>query len=338
MGNFDYLRGFIGCSLNKDIFNEKGVLILPKETVLTEEHVTGLMNLNTALSEDDVVKSAETVTTETKIENAVIMVKDIFEEVRLTKKIPIMEIRNHVIPTIVETTEKCNIITLFNQLAAVDDYTFRHNIGVGVIATLLGKWLQLTGADLSLLTMAATLHDIGKMSIPQEIINKPDKLTKEEFAIMKKHTVYGYELLHNQVGLSPKVALAALEHHERIDGSGYPFGVKEEKIDYFSRIIAVADVFHAMTSRRSYHEATPFYEILKQMQDEAFGKLDPVIVYAFLQHMMYVMIGCEVILTDGSRGKIIMINPQDPTNPLIRIESKFIDLSHTHELNIEKIV
>lgn len=338
MSHFDYMCKFIGSPLNRDIFTANGLMVIPKGHVLTEEHIHKLISLNIPLSLEDVVKETKEITTEINIENAVIMVKEIFEEARLTKKIPILELRNHIMPTIFETMEQCNVVTLFNQLAATDDYTFRHNIGVGVIATMIGKWLNLSETDLSLLTMAATLHDIGKMIIPQEMINKPDKLTNDEFSVMKKHTVYGYEILQNNIGISKRVAIVALQHHERIDGSGYPFGIEGDKIDLFSKIVAVADVFHAMTSRRSYHEASPVYEILRQLKHEAFGKLDPFIVYTFLHHMMHVMIGCEVILTDGSRGNIVMINPQDPINPLVRRDSEFIDLSYARDLNIEKVV
>src|SRR5690606_28020956 len=97
----------------------------------------------------------------------------------------------------------------------------------------------------------------------------PGKLTDEEYAIMKKHTIYGYEILNDTVGISHRQALVALQHHERMNGSGYPMGIKRDNIDLFSRIVAVADIFHAMTSNRVYRTHSPFYEVLTEMEERS---------------------------------------------------------------------
>jgi HD-GYP domain-containing protein (c-di-GMP phosphodiesterase class II) len=215
---------------------------------------------------------------------------------------------------------------------------YRHNVAVGVIATLIGKWVGLKEAELSQLSMAAALHDVGKIKIPLEILNKSGKLTKDEYNLMKKHTIYGYEMIKETVGTNHRQALVALQHHERQNGSGYPFGIRADKIDDFSRIVAVADVFHAMTSKRAYRDASPFYETLKQMQQNAFGDLDPRLVGLFLDKIMQSLIGNEVMLTDGRRGKIVMINQVDPIHPLVRIDDMFLDLSKEPALQIEQVI
>ncbi|GIP38680.1 HD family phosphohydrolase [Paenibacillus sp. J31TS4] len=334
----------VGYRLNKDIFSQSGVLILSKDSVLNEEQIDKMLDLGILPEERDLMPPArqqppskQRVDTRKQMETAIEQVKGIFQNVQMTKKVPVMELRSEIIPAILDTAERPNVIALFNQLAEADDYTFRHNIGVGVIATMIGKWLRLPDTDLSVLSMAAVLHDIGKMTIPQEIINKPGRLTSEEYAIMKKHTVNGYELLKATVGLSHRVALVALQHHEREDGTGYPFGIRGSQMDSFSKIVAVADVFHAMTSRRCYREASPFYEVLLQMQADAYGKLDPAIVHTFLQHMMQGLIGCPVELTDGRLGEIVMIPTSDPTSPLVRTEGAFVDLSQRRELKIARM-
>lgn len=145
-------------------------------------------------------------------------------------------------------------------------------------------------------------------------------------------------MIKETVGTNHRQALVALQHHERQDGTGYPLGIRADKIDFFSRIVAVADVFHAMTSKRTYRNASPFYEILKQMQQDAYGALDPRIIGLFLNKVMQSLIGNEVLLTDGRTGSIVMIKPHDPFHPLVRIEEAFLDLSKEPTLHIEQVI
>lgn len=207
-----------------------------------------------------------------------------------------------------------------------------------MISTLLGNWLNLDESELSLLTIAATLHDVGKMKVPEEILNKPGKLTYEEFEEVKKHTVYGYEIIKSTYSLTHRCALVALQHHEREDGKGYPFGLKKDKIDYLSKIVAVADVFHAMTSQRVYQDAKPFYMVVEEMRQGTFGKFDPHIVNVFLQKIMDTLVGNTAVLTDGRVGTIVMIHYEDPFNPLIQSGDEFIDLRKEVDVHLDKVL
>jgi HD-GYP domain-containing protein (c-di-GMP phosphodiesterase class II) len=315
--NLNPNEGFLGKRLKEDIFNTTGIL---------EERSVEDVPVNS-----DSEKNA-------LIDESVLQMEEVFQKILTTQKIPLLDIRQQIMPIIHQTAEQKYLVGLFASLQSKDDYMYRHNIAVGVIATLIGKWVGLKEAELSQLSMAATLHDIGKIKIPLEILNKSGKLTKDEYNLMKKHTIYGYEMIKETVGTNHRQALVALQHHERQDGSGYPFGIRADKIDYFSRIVAVADVFHAMTSKRAYRNASPFYETLKQMQQNAFGYLDPRLVGLFLDKIMQSLIGNEVMLTDGRKGKIVMINQVDPIHPLVRIEDIFLDLSKEPALHIEQVI
>jgi len=182
------------------------------------------------------------------------------------------------------------------------------------------------------------LHDVGKMLIPEAILNKAGKLTAEEFAMMQKHTVYGYEILKATVGVTHRQALVALQHHERINGSGYPSGIKKDDIDLFSRIVSVADVFHAMTSNRVYQNHFPFYRVLSEMERDMYSGLDPAITMLFIEKTMNALIGDSVLLTDGREGTIITVPKNDPTRPLIQVGDNFVDLSKDLSLQIKQIV
>jgi HD-GYP domain-containing protein (c-di-GMP phosphodiesterase class II) len=155
---------------------------------------------------------------------------------------------------------------------------------------------------------------------------------------MKKHTIYGYDMIKNTVGSAHRHSIVALQHHEREDGSGYPLGLTGDKLDILSKIVAVADVFHAMTSKRVYHEAIPFHQVLHKMQQDAFGKLDPTITTVFMDKIMSKTIGSETLLTDGRRGRVVMINPHNRMNPLVSVNNDFIDLSKDSSLNMLQVL
>lgn len=336
------LHNTVGKKINRDIYSSNGVLLVPEETVITRDYAHILQKHGISLTTHDVTDfgpysdhSAHPLNM--TIDETVAQVSGLFAGIRKSRKIPLADMRKEVLPTIHEAADTTQLFGLFALLQAKDDYTYRHNIAVGVIATLIGKWMELGHQELLQLTTAALLHDVGKMLIPPEILNKPGKLTVEEFAWMKQHTVLGYELMKETVGLNHRQALVALQHHERMDGSGYPFGIDRQKIDLFSRIVSVADIFHAMTSKRVYHDPAPFYKVLFQMEKDAFGVLDPVITRLFIEKIMNQLIGYPVVLTDGSEGTIVLVQPHDPTHPLVQIGDEFVDLSKQLSLHIKQI-
>lgn len=250
----------------------------------------------------------------------------------------LQEIEELILPTIRQAAEIPHLYHLFYELNSTDEYTYKHTICVGIIATLIGKWLELPSDELADLTLGATLHDIGKTKINPHILNKPGKLTNDEYEEIKLHTVKGYELVKETGMISERVALIALQHHEREDGKGYPYGLKGDQIHKFSKIVGIADVFHAMSSARVYHHPSPLYIVLNQMQNDAFGKFDPKIMLVFLNKMMTSLVGKRAELTGGFIGTIIMIHPYDPIRCLVKVDDHIIDLRYNPDLQIERII
>ncbi|WP_410510952.1 HD-GYP domain-containing protein [Paenibacillus sp. BR2-3] len=330
-------KTFIGKQLGTDLFNDKGLFVLPAMTLLNADHIRLLERHRIFLDAKDIIQLDSAAFFQIAVDDCTAAMEKVFEQVRFNRRVPVNQLRAEVLPFINEVTEKNDFYGMLSALQSKDDYTYRHNIAVGILSTLLGKWLKLEPEELSMLTIAATLHDIGKIMIPAEILTKTGPLTDKEFQYMKKHTTIGYELIRDTVGTSHMQALVALQHHERMDGSGYPFGVMGHRITDFSKIVAVADVFHAMISDRLYRKASPLYEVLKQMSDSVFGKLDPYICRVFMDKLMQSMIGNEVELTDGRVGRIILILPHDPIRPLVNIEEDFIDLSKERKLGIVRV-
>jgi HD-GYP domain-containing protein (c-di-GMP phosphodiesterase class II) len=203
---------------------------------------------------------------------------------------------------------------------------------------MLGKWIDLPNKDLTLLTYAAFLHDIGKTKVNQTILNKPSSLTKLEFEDIKKHAIYSYELIKNIPYLDESVGLGVLMHHERLDGTGYPLGLKEDKINSFAKIIAITDMFDAMTSDKVYKKKQNPFKVLEIMQHDCMGLLDYNYLSIFIQQMSNYYTGEMVTLSNGSIGKIIIIDLNNIARPLISIDSTFIDLSVEKDVFIVDLI
>jgi HD-GYP domain-containing protein (c-di-GMP phosphodiesterase class II) len=334
------MNHILGKTIKHDVVNNVGLVVVSKNTVIEYEQIQIMKQHN--IDEFSLVVEAGNGTTSSHTNILAIQVLDrciaLFKGIEFSRKIPVMEFKNVIVPALEKIANDPNIFRLFEAIKAKDNYTYEHNVGVGIIATLIGKWLRLPEADLASLSLAAILHDVGKIKVPAEILVKPDNLTDEENQVMKAHTVFGYELLKNTVGISHKMALVALQHHEREDGSGYPFGLGKDRIDQFSKIVAVADIFHAMSSKRPHQKPIPFFKIVTQMRDETFGKLEPYIVSIFIRNITKRLVGKKVLLTDGRLGEIVLINPNNDVHPLIKLEDGFIDLSSDSSVQIKEII
>jgi HD-GYP domain-containing protein (c-di-GMP phosphodiesterase class II) len=327
------MNKWLGYHLKRDIYNHLGILLIAKDSVLSVDHLNLLCNHKIELEEADLEKAE----TEKLIASAAAEIENIFFTIKSSQRIPIDEVHNRILPSISTVAETPDLFHLLAGLQAKDDYTYRHNVGVAVFSHMIGKWLHLNRSEVEDLTLAATFHDVGKIYISNEILNKPGKFTDSEFEHMKKHTTLGYEIIKNNPNLSDQIALVAVQHHEREDGSGYPYGIKGEDMDFFSKIVAVADIFHALSTHRVYRTAMPFYKIMQIMREESFGRLDSHICMIFIQRMMELTVGSPVTLSNGQMGKVVLINPAFPERPLVAVDEQFVDLSQTDNIQIESL-
>lgn len=226
---------------------------------------------------------------------------------------------------------------LLEGLQHKDNYTYRHNIGVAIVAAMLAKWLDFPEHERRLITLGGLLHDIGKLQISEHLLLKPGALSEDEYNSIKNHALYGYNILKKDTMYENVVCLMALEHHEREDGSGYPDKKTAKDIHPFSKIIAIADVFHAMTSHRVYRSGQALYTVLQHLRDEGFGRMEPTYVATFIQKLMELAVGQVVELSNGMVGKIAFVSPANPLHPLVQIQDDLVDLSKT-KLHITRLV
>ena len=226
---------------------------------------------------------------------------------------------------------------LFNMLMCIrdiDDATYVHSMNVSLICCLFGQWLKLSPDEYNNLILAGLLHDIGKMLVPKVVLTKTDKLTDEELTAVKAHSLYGYNILKN-LPLDPKVKFAALMHHERCDGTGYPLGLKADQIDSYAKIVAIADVYDAMTAARVYRGPVCPFEVLGVFESEGLQKYDPKYLLTFLEGVAHTYLHHTIQLSTGEKAEIIMINRGALSRPVVRTESnQFIDLSKQPEISI----
>lgn len=223
-----------------------------------------------------------------------------------------------------QTIDNAMILQCINAPKPIDEYLRRHSVNVGMINGLMGKWLGLPQESIDELLLAGLVHDIGKTKIPTAILDAPRKLTVSEFEVMKMHPRYSYELLLKDDRFSNDVRLAALHHHEKMNGSGYPDGINISQISLFARITSVSDIYDAMVSKRNYRDADNPFFILSQLAGSKFSELDSKLVKVFTDNMPKELIGKSVLMSDGSTGIIRFTLANDLEHPMVEVNGKLI--------------
>lgn len=234
-------------------------------------------------------------------------------------------------------TNTYQLMDILSNIRYFDDSTYAHSLNVALLANILGRWLHFDDEELKKITVAGMLHDIGKVLIPKEIIQKPGKLTEEEFQMIKSHPQKGYELLQSK-NVDEDIALAAYQHHEKCDGSGYPQGLTGDKISYTGKVICIVDVYEAMTANRVYRDGLCPFTVIHMFEEDGYAKYDPQYMIPFLRGIADTYLHNTVLLSDGSQGEIILTNNTTPSKPSLMVNGNFVDLSKRSDLQIEKIL
>lgn len=251
--------------------------------------------------------------------------------------LPILEMRNQ-LELLLTQIQHYNPLTFAPRRTNIQDYLFHNSILVALSSFQLARWCGFPQKDWIPIAMAGLLHDLGNTRIDETILYKPNRLTHQEYEELKKHTIIGYNILKNAAGINEGVKLCSLQHHEREDGSGYPLGVKGDKIHFYAKTIAVTDMFHAMTTHRQYKKASSPYLVLEELMKEAFGKLDPGIVQTFIQKVTQFHNGTVVRLNNNSIGEIVFTDRNNPTRPMVNVNGKIINLAVERTYFIQEVI
>ena len=355
-----------GMVLAEDLRHDKtGLVLIPRETLLNEGHLEQLSHFTTnkdcviydpsqimkaaiCESKEATTPSCElkplpfyiTSTTQRIYVETFDTVKQLFKKDNIEEN-DVEEMKQAATDISEEIMRDPQILLQIAVLKAIDNYTFSHSVHVAIYATALASFLNFPPDKLKDISLAALLHDIGKLDIPRGILEKPGRLTDEEFLIMKKHSRLGYERLKNMNNLNKDIIAAISQHHEKVDGTGYYQGLKGEEIHPWGKILATADVYDAVTTNRVYRRALLPHEGAEIVMGSSVDHLDYKLVQTFTSNISFYPMGTRVILNTGETGHVIDLHPNAPLRPVIKVESRdkrIIDMSKELIIFITSII
>lgn len=329
-----------GMITGKDIFGKDGVFLLAKDQLISNAIVEKIVELGYQgiYIKDEISADIEVrnIIDDSIRQKAISAVKNMFESLDKNNEKKMeenLETAKRLVKDIIdEIMNSKDLVINMVDLKVFDDYTYYHSVNVAVISMVVGMTMGLTKDDLCKLGLGALLHDIGKVFVPKELLNKEGQLSDEEMQLVRNHAYDGYTYLKEKWDLPVKSCLAVLIHHERYNGTGYPKGKRNDKIHLFGRIIAVADVYDAFTSDRPYRKAVLPSDAVEYIMGASGLLFDPEVVRIFVQKVAPYPLGTCVKLSNGNVG-IVIDNYEDVClRPKIRLlntdEEVIIDLKN----------
>lgn len=360
-----------GCLITKDVMGQTLQPIVPRNTVVKDIHITVLKKfLIDEVSVSPKLVNGEPFQPESVIEDeqekkqekekekqsspkreqddwsfidyylhSVKQTKALFEDWQAGSPVDIVKIRDHLIPLIKIAEQSPELVFSVHHYSNKEMYLYHHMVTMALLANLLAYKMDYKRGERFQVALSAYLSDAGMAKVDRKILEKTSPLNSQEFSEVKKHPIYSYRMIENLSTLTNAVKLSVLQHHERLDGSGYPMGLKDNRIHPFAKIIAVADMFHAMTSERNYRSKQSPFKVIEEIHHYQFGKLDPDTVQVFINSLTNFSNGTRVQLSDHSKGEIVFIDRKNPTRPMVKLENgTIIDLKQQSDLYIEDII
>lgn len=348
-----------GCILSKDIVGRIGNPIINKKTILNTEM---LDVLNAFLvsevsvekikidgqqyhprevideeSEEDLKEEPSFISDYLK---AVQTYKQYFKNWQAGSKVEVAKIREIMIPLLEKALNNPSVIFSLHHYCTKEDYLYHHAISVGLISGYIAQKKRFDLGDVTQITLAGCLVDCGMAKISPSILEKKTVLTSQEYEEVRKHPLYSLRMLQSTTILKETVKYAILQHHERLDGSGYPKGKYGTAPHSFSRVVSVADVYHAMTSERSYRKKQSPFKVMEMILHDDFGKFDISVIKILLAGIANYAIGSKVRLSNGATAEIIFIDENAQTRPLVKLldSNELLHLDRNRELFIEEIM
>lgn len=338
-----------------DVLSPSGQLVVPKETMLNPRLISRLKLYNVkrlyVMIPDNVAEGLNKITPLTAVNPIKVshefkvfrhsykeMAKNLEEAFQRVTVHPdarhdYSKVVNQVLNLAGTVKNTMHLMDTLQCLREYSDTVYIHSISVALISYMIAAKKKYSSDDMRLLITASLFHDIGKLHIPVEILNKPSRLTDAEYELVKKHPQLGYEIL-KKAHFPSEVLLPALLHHERCDGSGYPFGVTMERIPELARIIAIADVYDAMTARRAYRNEICSFDVIEDFENSGYQKFDTALLIPFLDSIAQSHINVKVRLSNSLVGTIVMINQHRLSKPVVNVDGTFLDLSKEKDISV----
>lgn len=350
-----------GLIVDEDIFVNSLYPIVKKDTTLTTEHLEILhlfavkeikvrkeMVVTQGKKEEtakpDITKSAPIKKVKKdpfpiRYQKAVEAIKKEFSSWRAGISPDVAKVRAIIVPLLEQLERPESQLSFLTNVATEKDYLYHHSIAVGLLSFAIGKKMNLSNGEAVQLGVAGALIDSGMARVSPTIVNKTHRLTDNDFIEIRKHPIYSYQMVKDSPLLRTEMKLAIFQHHERLDGSGYPQAQKDKSISTYAQIFAVADVYHARTSDRIYRSKESPYKVLESFRNN-YEKFDLKVINALYDIVGNLSIGTKVELSDGKLGVIIYPHPDEAFRPTVKLEENdtIIDLRKSRELTVNRIV
>lgn len=350
-----------GMIIAEDIYSLNGQMIVAKGNIVTDKLIVRLgfysirsvaIKIEEKAIEEVIPRSARNTYSdrikksktfqkfESDFENTTTILQELVEDLvekELTEE-AVLKMTGYATDLFESIENNLEVFDMIHNMRENDDTTYAHSINVALISSVIGRWLGFGKEDINILTMSGLFHDIGKAMIPKSILNKPTKLDEDEYNLIKTHTMQGYNILKG-MDLDERVACSALMHHERCDGSGYPIGIDGGQMNDFAKIVAIADVYDAMTSNRVYRKPICPFKVISIFEQEGLSIYDPNYLGVFLKKIVNTYLQNSVRLSNGRTGTVILINNLALSRPVIQLDDGgYLDLYRHPKITIDEII
>ena len=333
-----------GDILAHNIFNDRDTLIMAHKTKLNKNLIERLGNFKvdevavfTNNSFDDGQTDREFLKFRKKYKECEEILKSVFKDI-LDGRRTLMDRLGNICDILLDKMEfDVQHLQYIRKLYDSKTCLCQHSLNVALISMIIGRGVELHRSSFKKLLIASLLHDIGKALIPEEILCKPSRLTEQELAIARQHPVKGYELLKKIGGFDLDILTAVLLHHEKNDGTGYPFNMAGEKLGQITRIISISNKYDSLTSNRVYKEELSPFDAFEVLREEGLQYYDVNAVKLFLKNLSKTMIGKRVILNNGNVG-IVVDFPIECSRPNIIVNGRLEELENKPEYRITHII
>lgn len=337
-----------GMVLARSLVNEDMVVVISEDTTLTKAHITRLtfLNIPVVYVKDDYELSSNYQTAAAVFNRGNAFVKEystvvaeaqeVFQEVGDGKPEHVESAKQVVTSSLAPLARNSGVIDYLFELNHLASDVYQHSLRVSILAGVVAKWMHFSAAECRDIMLAGFLHDVGKTKLPQRILDKHvDKLQGDDYETYVQHTVEGQRILGRLPGISNGVKLAAAQHHERMDGSGFPDGLKGGEINPYASIVAVADIYDNITTEREgYVKQTPF-DAITYITEHLYTSLDPIVCIPVLTHIKDAFLGSRVTLSNGLSGSIASFPNDFAARPVITIsEDELLNLNEHPEIKI----
>lgn len=259
------------------------------------------------------------------------------EIVYLDKEVDVKQLWNNLDSLISHTENSLVCFDLLRSMKHDSDFTYIHSVNVALISNMLAKWLKFKESDVELISVAGLLHDIGKTKLPRELLERQQLMNSQDIIEYKRHCTLGYNILKER-NVERKLQLVALTHHERCDGAGYPLRIRGPEICDYARIVAIADTFDELTATHANRKNVDPFRVIQMFESEGLHQFDTEYMLTFLGSILNTYIHSTVRLSNGLKGEIIFVNKADPSRPIVKVGSQFIDLSINRTITVEAII